>query len=327
MLHHSVIYTDGIATYPASVTDTLEQLQDGGVAWLDFVTPTLPELDQVKAAFDLHDLTIRDMLQGRQRPKIEAYGATRFVVLRPALILDNRLHTMEFYLLVGPNFIITARLEGFPDLDPAAHWLSDHSHLTTSPAHIQQVILEVICHSYRPVLIFLRDAIDDVEEDIILGDEAAPHRVYELLRDIMKLQRSAHPFPDIINDLREGLSGELDTHLRSLEDRALRLSGQVDGFRDALTAGLQLHAALLGERQNDQMARMSEAAYNQGEQAKKVSAWAAILFTPTVIAGIYGMNFRHMPGLTEWYGFAASLLAMLVSSVTLYIVFKRQHWL
>jgi len=327
VLNYSVIYVDGIATYPASVTDTLKQVQEGGVAWLDFINPTSRELDQVKAAFELHELVVRDVQQARQRPKLEAYGPTQFIVLRPARILDNRLHTVEFYLLVGPNFLITARHENFPDLEPAARRLSDHPHLTTSPQHLQQVILDTICHSYRSVLIFLRDAIDDVEEDIILGDEAAPHRVYELLRDVMKLQRSAHPFPYILSDLREGLTGELDTHLRSLEDRALRLSGQVDGFRDALAAGLQLHAALLGERQNEEMARMSKAAYNQGEQAKKVSAWAAILFTPTVIAGIYGMNFRYMPGLTEWYGFAASLLAMLVSSVTLYIVFKRQHWL
>lgn len=327
MLNHNVIYIDGVATPSASMTDTLNRVQDVGVAWLDFVNPTPQELAQVKAAFQLHELAIQDILQGRQRPKIEAYGATQFIVLRPARVLDNRLHTVEFYLFIGPNFIITARHENFPALEPAAHRLIENPHLATSPQHIQQVILDRICHSYRPAMLYLRDAIDDVEEDIILGEETAPHRVYELLRDVMKLQRSAHPFPDIVNDLRKDLTGELDTHLRSLEDRALRLSGHVDSFRDALTAGLQLHAALLGERQNEEMARMTEAAYNQGEQAKKVSAWAAILFTPTVIAGIYGMNFRHMPGLTESYGFTVSLLAMLVSSVTLYIVFKRQHWL
>lgn len=327
MLNHSVIYNDGVALYPASVADTLAQLPASGVAWLDFVDPTPQELDQLKVAFDLHDLAIRDVLQDRQRPKIEAYDTTHFIVLRPAQVLDNRLHTVEFYLFVGPNFVITARHGNFPDLEPAAHWLTAQPHLTASPQQIQQVILDTICHSYKPVMIFLRDAIDDVEEDILLGEEQAPHRVYELLRDIMKLQRSAHPFPDIINDLRASVTGELDTHLRSLEDRALRLSGQVDGYRDALTAGLQLHTALLGQRQNEQMTRMTQAAYDQGEQAKKVSAWAAILFTPTVIAGIYGMNFRHMPGLTEWYGFAVSLLAMLVSSVTLYIIFKRQNWL
>ena len=327
MLNHSVIYTHGVATHPGSVTDNLEHFQGDGVAWLDFVNPTSQELEQLKAAFQLHDLAIRDVLQGGQRPKIEAYGATRFIVLRPAWVQNNRLHTVEFFLLVGPNFVITARHENFPDLEPAARRLTDNPHLPADPQQIQYVLLETICHSYKPVMIFLRDAIDDVEEDIIVGEETAPHRVYELLRDIMKLQRSAHPFPDIVNDLRENFTGELDTHLRSLEDRALRLSGQVDGFRDALTAGFQLHTALLGERQNEEMARMSEAAYNQGEQAKKISAWAAILFTPTVITGIYGMNFRHMPGLTEWYGFAASLLAMLVSSITLYFIFKRQHWL
>lgn len=327
MLNHNVIYTDGVATHPTSVTDTVERLQGDGVAWLDFVNPTSQELEELKAAFQLHDLAIRDVLQDRQRPKIEAYGTTQFIVLRPARIQENRLHTVEFYLFVGPNFIITARHKDFPDLEPTAYRLTENPHVTASPQHIQQVILDTICRSYKPVMIFLRDAIDDVEEDIILGDETAPHRVYELLRDIMKLQRSAHPFPDIINDLREDLTGELDTHLRSLEDRALRLSGQVDAFRDALTAGLQLHTALLGQRQNEEVARMSEAAFNQGEQAKKVSAWAAILFTPTVIAGIYGMNFHQMPGLAEWYGFVAALLAMLVSSVTLYFVFKHQHWL
>ena len=327
VLHHSVLYRDGVAITVGSVPEVVEHLTAGGVVWLDFLNPAAHELEQLKTALQLHELVVRDMLQGRQRPKYETYGPTHFIVLRPARILDQRLHTVEFYLLVGLNFVVTVRQDPFPDLESVAHRLTDHPHLTTSPQHLQQVILDAVCHSYRPVLIFLREAIDDVEEDIILGDEAAPHRVYELLRDIMKLQRSAHPFPDIVHDLREGLTGELNTHLRNLEDRALRMSGQVDGFRDALTAGLQLHAALLGERQNEEMARMSEAAYNQGEQAKKVSAWAAILFTPTVIAGIYGMNFHHMPGLTEWYGFAASLVAMVVSSVTLFIVFKIQHWL
>lgn len=327
MLNHNVIYIDGVAAPSGSVTDTVDQLQHDGVAWLDFVKPTPQELDQVKTALQLHELAIQDILQGRQRPKIEAYGATQFIVLRPARIIDNRVQTVEFYLYIGPNFIITARHEDFPALETAAHRLIEDPHLATSPQHIQQVVLDTICHSYRPTMLYLRDAIDDVEEDILLGEETAPHRVYELLRDIMKLQRSAHPFSDIINDLREDLTGELDTHLRSLEDRALRLSGQVDSFRDVLTAGLQLHTALLGERQNEEMARMTEAAYNQGEQAKKVSAWAAILFTPTVIAGIYGMNFRQMPGLTDSYGFTVALLAMLVSSVTLYIIFKRQHWL
>jgi magnesium transporter len=327
VLNQSVVYNDGVVLYPGSVTETLAHFPESAVAWLDFVDPTPQELDQLKVAFDLHDLAIRDVLQDRQRPKIEVYDTTHFIVLRPARILGNRLQTVEFYLFVGANFVITARHDNFPNLGSAAQWLTEHPHLAVNSQQIQQVILETICHSYRPVMSFLRDAIDDVEEDIILGEEQAPHRVYELLRDIMKLQRSAHPFPDIINDLRDGLTGELDTHMRSLEDRALRLSGQVDGYRDALTAGLQLHTALLGQRQNEQMTRMTQAAYDQGEQAKKVSAWAAILFTPTVIAGIYGMNFRHMPGLTEWYGFAVSLLAMLVSSVTLYIIFKRQHWL
>lgn len=327
MLQRSVVYSNQEATYHSSVAETLAQLQDTGVAWLDFVDPTSQELHEAQTAFQLHDVAIRDVLQDRQRPKIEAYGTTNFIVLRPSRIQDNRLHTIEFSLFVGPNFVLTTRHKDFPDLEPVAHLLAQHPPLPTSPLHILQVILETICHSYKPVMTFLRDAIDDVEEDIILGEDTAPHRVYELLRDIMKLQRSAHPFPDIINDLREGLTGELNTHLRSLEDRAIRLSGQVDGYRDALTAGLQLHTALLGQRQNEQMTRISEAAYDQGEQAKKVSAWAAILFTPTVIAGIYGMNFHHMPGLAEWYGFAASLVAMLVSSLTLYIVFKRQHWL
>lgn len=134
---------------------------------------------------------------------------------------------------------------------------------------IQHVILENICHSYKPVMFFLRNAIDTLEEDIILGDETAPHRVYELARDIMKLQRSLQPFPDIVDDLREGLTGELDTHLRSLEDRALRLSGQVDGFRDALTAGLQLHTALLGQRQNEEMARIPRPRMTKANKRRK----------------------------------------------------------
>lgn len=327
MLNHNVVYTGGVAIAATSVAEAIAQCRDGGIAWLDFVKPTAQELEEIKTAFQLHELAIRDVAQDRPRPKIEPYDTAQFIVLRPVRIVESRLHTVELALFVGANFIISVRDEAFPDFEPVVHRFAEDPHLTTSPQQILQVMLDTFCHSYKPIMTFLRDAIDDVEEDIILGEEAAPHRVYELLRDIMELQRSVHPLPDIINDLREGVTGELDTQLRSIEDRALRLSVQADGFRDALTAGLQLHAALLGERQNEQMARMSEAAYNQSEQAKKISAWAAILFTPTVIAGIYGMNFRHMPGLTEWYGFVVALSAMLVSSVTLYIIFKRQNWL
>lgn len=247
----------------------MAQLGDSGVAWLDFVNPTSQELEQLKETFRLHELAIRDIVQDRQRPKVETYGATRFMVLRPARILEDRVHTLEFYLFVGPNFVITARHKDFPDLASAARDLSDAPELTRNPQQIQHVILENICHSYKPVMFFLRNAIDTLEEDIILGDETAPHRVYELARDIMKLQRGLHPFPDIVTDLREGLTGELDTHLRSLEDRALRLSGQVDGFRDALTAGLQLHTALLGQRQNEEMARIPRPRMTKANKRRK----------------------------------------------------------
>lgn len=327
MLKQSVVYANGVTTHPETVAATVRQLPDADVVWLDFVNPTATELDQVKTTFQIHDLVMRDISQGSQRPKIEDFHETRFIVLRPARMLEDRLHTGECYLLLGPNFVITARFDDFPDLEQVDSRLAQQPDMAASPLQLVQAILTAIFQNYKPVMSFLRDAIDDVEEDIIIGHEAAPHRVYELLRNIMKLQRSVHPLPDIMNDLRDGVTGEIDTHLRSIEDHTLRLSGQVDGFRDALTAGLQLHAALLGQRQNEEMARVSEAAYNQGEQSKKVSAWAAILFTPTVIAGIYGMNFHHMPGLTEWYGFTAALIAMVVSSVTLYFVFKRQQWL
>lgn len=327
MLKQSVVYANGVITHPETVATTVRQLPDAEVAWLDFVDPTATELDQIKTTFQIHDLAMQDISQGSQRPKIEDFDETQFIVLRPARMLEDLLHITECYLLVGPNFVITARPDDFPNLEHVASRLTQQPDLTASPLQLVQAILTAIFQSYKSVMSFLRDAIDDAEEDIIIGDEAAPHQVYGLLRDIMKLQRSVHPLPDIINDLREGATGEIDTHLRSIEDHTLRLSGQVDGFRDVLTAGLQLHTALLGQRQNEEMARVTEAAYNQGEQSKKVSAWAAILFTPTVIAGIYGMNFHHMPGLTEWYGFTAALIAMLVSSVTLYIIFKRQHWL
>lgn len=107
----------------------------------------------------------------------------------------------------------------------------------------------------------------------------------------------------------------------------LRISGQIDSFRDILSSGLQLHAALVGQQQNEEMARMTQTALQQGDHTKKVSAWAAILFTPTVIAGIYGMNFNDMPELHWAFGYPFALGIMLAAAATLYTIFKKQRWL
>lgn len=334
-LINNVIYVDGVkAVEPASLDQTLESLRpSGGVAWIALHRPDQGEMETLASEFGLHPLAVEDAVRAHQRSKVEQYGDVTFIVLRPARIEAGRVRVGELHLFIGSDFVVSVRQDDFPDVAGVRRRMEARpEELGLGPMAILYAILDELVDEYAPVLAHLTEAVDEVEESILAQDQATSIRVYELMRDVLLLQRAVHPVAafveQIMSDTIDGpANDQLKTHFRDVWDHALRATNQLDAFRDLLASGLQLHIALVGQRQNEEMARMTETALQQTVQSKKVSAWAAILFTPTVIAGIYGMNFTHMPELQWVAGYPFALGLMLSAAIILYVLFKRQHWL
>ena len=164
------------------------------------------------------------------------------------------------------------------------------------------------------------------------GDPSVSRRIYQLSREVIEFQRACEPLLDVLDSLADGLDEdrvdiELRRGLRDVRDHATRVVERVDAFRQLLSNILTVNAALVGQRQNEETTRLTETSLAQGEQVKKISSWAAILFAPTLVGGIYGMNFDAMPELRWRYGYPFALLLMVLVAVTLYALFKRRGWL
>ncbi|NHN56755.1 magnesium/cobalt transporter CorA [Calidifontibacter sp. DB0510] len=336
------IYRDGRKLEnPHTIREAIRRLTDEKVhdtrtmAWIGMAHPNARQIQEMAHTFDLHPLAVEDAIVAHQRPKIERYGNTLFVVLRAAAY-DDATETVNFgeiHLFVGPDFVVTVRHSDQPELRPVRQRLeADPDLLALGPEAVLYGVLDHIVDGYAPVVAGLENDIDEIETQVFESDPQVSRRIYELSREVMELQRATRPVKVIIDSLTHGFekygtAEELQNNLRDVADHAESVVERVDGFRQALTDILTLNATLVAQTQNEEMKRMAELAHVQGEQVKKASSWAAILFTPTVIAGIYGMNFERMPELAWRYGYGFALLLMFTVSTTMYIVFRRKNWL
>lgn len=339
----NAIYVDGKrAKDPDSLNSTFEELRDcppgqHRFCWIGLLRPTEQEIQAVAAEFGLHDLAVEDTITAHQRPKMERYGDLLFVVLRPARYVDpvEVVEIGEVHLFLGPDFVITVRHAEEPDLGAVRQRLeSDPELLAHGPYAVLYAIMDKVVDDYYPVLDGLQDDIDEIEVQVFGGDPGVSRRIYQLSREVIEFQRAAQPLEDIFATVRETLkikAGEADLELRralrDVADHGTRVVERIEAYRELLTNILQVNAALVGQRQNEEMARMTEAGYRQNEQMKRVSSWAAILFAPTLIAGIYGMNFTTMPELNWPLGYPMAIGLMVLMAVTLYLIFKKKGWL
>jgi magnesium transporter len=185
---------------------------------------------------------------------------------------------------------------------------------------------------YAPVVAGLQKDIDEIETEVFLGDPKVSRRIYELSREVIEFQRSTRPLLAMLNGLQAGFEKyetdeELQRYLRDVADHATIVVERVDAFRQILTDILALNATLVNQAQNEEIRRLTLTSIEQNEEVKRISAWAAILFAPTLIGTIYGMNFAHMPGLDAPYGFWVSLVLMFGVSGGLWVIFRRRGWL
>jgi magnesium transporter len=239
------------------------------------------------------------------------------------------------HLFLGPDFVITVRHAQEPDLAEVRHRLeADPDLLDNGPYAVLYAVMDQIVDDYGPVLEGLQGDIDEIEVQVFNGDPDASKRIYTLSREVIEFQRAVEPLEDIFVSLREQLKEragvsdlELRRALRDVADHATRVLERTEGFRQLLGNILSVNAALVAQRQNDEITSLTEAGYKQNEQVKRISSWAAILFAPTLVASIYGMNFDHMPELGWQLGYPFSILLMLLLGVGLYAIFKRRGWL
>jgi magnesium transporter len=339
----NAIYIDGNrAIAPDSLDQTFEALHScpsGGqnFAWIGMLRPDEEEIRAIAKEFSLHSLAVEDTVNAHQRPKLEQYGDVLFVVLRPARYVDKieEVEIGEVHLFLGPDFVITVRHAAEPDLGAVRTRLeADPQLLRQGPNAVLYAVLDKVVDDYGPVMEGLQTDIDQIEVQVFDGDPHVSRRIYQLSREVIDFQRAVDPLADLLDALRatlkqraEGTDLELRRNLRDVADHATRVIERLAGFRELLTNILQVNASLVGQRQNEEMARMTEAGFEQNEQVKRISSWAAIFFAPSFIASVYGMNFENMPELSWSLGYPFALLLMALLSGLLYLAFKRKGWL
>ncbi|HSO15526.1 MAG TPA: magnesium and cobalt transport protein CorA [Arthrobacter sp.] len=333
----NAVYVDGYRTAdPENLDETYFILrQRQGMAWIGLYRPDAEELRSVADEFDLNHLAVDDALAGHQRAKLEHYGDTLFLVLRPARYLDH-LEQVEFgeiHVFRGADFVVTVRRAESPDLARVRHRMeSQPAFLALGPDAVLYAILDQVVDEYEPVVAGLENDVDEIEDDLFAADPGVSRRIYELSRQVIMFQRATAPLIGILQSLMaEGQDHqplpELQDHYRDVLDHVLRLSERIAAFRALLQNALAVNAALVAQRQNDEMRLLTESSIAQNEQVKRISSWAAILFAPTLIGTIYGMNFRSMPELDWVFGYPMALGLMIGMGVALYWTFKRNKWI
>ncbi|AWB90039.1 magnesium and cobalt transport protein CorA [Homoserinimonas hongtaonis] len=347
----NAVYVDGVrAATPSNLDETYEVMRDlGGMAWIGLYRPEPHEIHSVANEFGLHKLSVEDALKGHQRSKLERYGDTLFVVLRPARYIDAD-ETVEFgelHIFIGPGFVVTIRHAESPNLVAVRHRMEASPELLSlGPEAVLYAILDEVVDEYAPVIAGLENDIDEIEDQLFDGDSEVSRRIYSLISEVIDFQRAVQPLVPMLESLERGsekykVNVELQRSLRDVLDHVLAIVDKSAAYRALLQNALTVHSTLTTQRQNDEMRLLSQASLEQNEETrklsehslaqseevKKISSWAAILFAPTLIGTVYGMNFTYMPELDWPWGYPLAVAGMVAMGAALYVIFKRRHWL
>ena len=294
---------------------------DDGFVWVGLHDPTPEEFEVVRREFDLHELAVEDAIKAHQRPKLETYDDSVLLVLKPARYVDTEevVELGEILIFLGPGFIVVVRHGQTTGLQEVRQSIEARPEfLTLGPSAVLHAIVDRVVDDYFPVVNGLELDIDQVEEAVFSEERTNPvERIYYLKREVLEFRRATAPLlnplnllavrtlPQVHDDVRE--------YFRDVYDHLLRINEQVDAYRDLLTSILDANLTQVSVRQNEDM--------------RRISAWVAIAVVPTMIAGIYGMNFKNMPELETPFGYPAVLGFMAAACGALYFFFRRRNWL
>jgi magnesium transporter len=323
----SAVYKDGKrVAEPASLAELAAAAREGaGLAWLGLHEPTTEELAEVAREFSLHELAVEDAIHAHQRPKLEWYGDVALLVLRPARYIDEKeeVEFGEVHLFVGPNFVIKIRHGEASELGGLRQSLESRPDLLRrGPMAVVYAVVDRVVDDYAPVVAGLENDVDEIESEVFGRARHVSRRTYELIREVIEFRRAIHPLPEVLLHLMKDrdVGDEEKRYLRDVHDHALRIQEQVDGFHELLRNILSVNLTL-------ETKDLNEAGNRQNEEVKKISAWAAILFAPTLVGTVYGMNFDNMPELHWRFGYPMALGMMFGVSLGLYLLFKRRRWI
>lgn len=307
---------------PEVKIDEIQKLlkQPDKFVWIGLHEPDEELMVKAQQEFGLHDLAIEDAHRAHQRPKIETYGDTLFIVLRTVEVIDDKISFGETHFFVGKNFLITirhgssltyglvrSRCETSPDL------------MIQGPSFPLYAVMDSIVDQYFPVVTQLDEDLERLESDVFEGEASLETitRIYQLKRELLQVKRAVSPLIDICNRLFRidvSLIPEVSRpYFRDIYDHAIRINEMVDNTRELLSSVLDVNFSIISMAQND--------------VSKKFAGWAALLAVPTMIAGIYGMNFQFIPELKWKYGYPFVLALTLAICSVLYWRFKRSGWL
>ncbi|HUR23725.1 MAG TPA: magnesium/cobalt transporter CorA [Acidimicrobiales bacterium] len=317
------VYDNGVRREGAlPIEEALEAARTpDAFVWIGLLEPSEDEFEVVIKEFDLHPLAVEDAVHAHQRPKLDSYGETLFIVLKPARYVDSEeiVTLTEIMLFLGEGFLITVRHGESSVLGEVRQMMeADPSRMKWGPLGALHAIVDRVVDDYAIVVRNLNTDIEEIERQVF-SDERKNHaqRIYRLKVEAVEFRQAVIGLEDPLDDLAKGKVTEADPillhYFRDVHDHLLRVAQRVEAIDNLLSSALTANLAQLGVRQNEDM--------------RRISAWVAIVAVPTMIAGIYGMNFEHMPELGWVLGYPFALILMAVLCGSLYVMFRRRDWL
>jgi len=300
------------------ISDVL--VREGAFVWVSLDDPDDALLTKLQQEFDLHELAIEDTRTAHQRPKLETYGTSLFIVLKTAMLEDDSLHFGEMHLFVGPNFLLSVKHGESIDEARVRQRCDDMATMMSKgPAFVLYALLDFVVDNYQPIVEAFEDRFEELEKSVfddsldrlLIGD------VYKLKRNLLKLRNAAVPVSNICSELmrlhEDIIPKELRAYFRDVQDHVAHLVAMADSMQDMLSSAMQVNLALVGVSQN--------------EVVKRLAGWGAILAIPTVVFSLYGMNFKHMPELDWRFGYPMAVGVTVLGCVLVYRRLVKAGWI
>jgi magnesium transporter len=322
----NALYRQGVRVDCGTATSDLAGVRsrataEGDFVWVGLHEPTKHELDTVAGLYGLHPLAVEDALTAHQRPKLERYEDSLFLTLRTLWYVDahDAVETGEINIFIGPNFVVTVRHGTGGGLHEARLALEGMQNvLAHGPSAVVYAVCDQVTDAYGSVADELVTDVDEVEASVFAthrtNDSA---RIYVLKRELAEMRRAVLPLRDPINRCAigavQGIQPEAAPYFRDVADHLNTVAETMDSLESLLTSAFEAHLAQISIQQNDDM--------------RKISAAVGLVAAPTLVAGIYGMNFTHMPELAWQLGYPMALTLMCLSSLGVWIVARRSGWL
>jgi magnesium transporter len=290
------------------------------VVWVDIERPDEPAMNTLREEFGFHELALEDCLHPHQRPKIEQYDKSFFLVAYGASHQDGQIGQHEMAMFVGRHYLVTVRKDPPFDLSSLDERLATRPELAEEGAgHLLYVLLDHVVDGYFVAVDAMEDRSQEVEDQVLeaTGATDAQTQIFLLRKDLVHFRRAVAPLRDVLDVLQQRrvavVTERLEPYYRDVYDHVLRVTDFIDSIRDLLSSALDAHLSVVSNRLNEVM--------------KQLTAWASIILVPTLIAGVYGMNFQHMPELGWLFGYPFALGVMAAAALLLYRSFRKRGWL